>query len=62
MDEKDLLYSEVIRVLRTDDDIRAGVVEEEVRKRFVCGGGYFRRDVRHIIVISCGMKPTLGSL
>jgi len=50
MDDKDLRHSEMMGVLRTEDDIRAGVVEY-VRKRFVYGGGdCFKRDCRHTVV------------
>src|SRR6266852_9623498 len=61
MDDKDLRHSEMMGVLRTEDDIRAGVVEN-VRKRFVCGGGCFRRYCRHCTVMSCKIKPILGTL
>jgi hypothetical protein len=61
MDDEDLRHSEMMGVLRTEDDIRAGVVGY-VHERFVCGGGCFRGDCRHGIVIWCEMKPTLGTL
>jgi hypothetical protein len=55
MDDEDLRHSEIVGVVRTEDDIRAGVVGY-VRERFICGGGCFRRDCRH-----GEMKLTLGT-
>jgi hypothetical protein len=50
MDDEDLRHSEMMGVLRTEDDIRARVFGY-VRERFVCGGGFFRRGCRQSIVI-----------
>jgi hypothetical protein len=62
IDDVDFRHPEMIRVLRAKNDIHPGVVEEQVRKTFVCGGGFSRWDGRHCLVVSCDIGSTLGTL
>ena len=53
------MHSEMIGILRTKNDIRAGIVEEQVRNGLVDDGACFRmRDGRHGVVVSFDIKPT----
>ena len=47
MGDKNLRHLKIIEILRTEDDICLRVVKEYVCKRFVCGGGCFRMDIRY---------------